>query len=96
MLEGTLNKIFRRVLNGEEVTHDFFSKAEYESARTSLLRKFKRDSEVWEKCGLEGPTAGKYFKCSWKGSTQQGSFKLEEEQRRSHTGKAKIYGKADV
>lgn len=96
MLEGTLNKIFRRVLEGEEVAHDFFTKAEYESARTSLLRKFRKSNEEFEKCGFDGPNSGKYFKCSWNRELQQGSFKLEADNRRSHTGKAKIYGKADV
>lgn len=96
MLEGTLSAIFHKISNGEVVVQDFFSKADYESARVGLLRRFRKNNEAFEKLGFDGPGVGKFVKCSWNSKTRQGTFQIEDDKRRSHTGKAKVYETKDV
>jgi hypothetical protein len=96
VLEGTLNQIFKRITTGEKVEAQFTDKQEYESARTGLLRKFRKDVEAFTKCGFPSPMEGKYLKCSWDGGELSGSFELADEARKAHAGKSKVYGMKDV
>lgn len=92
MREGVinLNETYNKILMGEVVTIDFFSKSEYDSIRTNLLHKFRKSLERMEALGSD-VYAGKYLKCSWNGKTSSGTFQLCDDARKKHDGKAKVY-----
>lgn len=80
---SSLQNIFNKLLAREKVHALFFSRREYDSARTSIIRKFRTHKESFDKIGIDNPYAGFYIKCEFDAVKVSGTFYLEEERRRS-------------
>lgn len=81
---ATLQQIFNAILLGETQKVLFFDKKEYDSTRTSLLRKFREYLSLLEKLGSDNPYEGQFLRCSWNGELGEGTFLLDDERRKSN------------
>lgn len=81
---ATLQQIFNDILAGETKKVLFFDKKEYDSTRTSLLRKFREYLALIEKLGSDNPYDGKFLRCSWNSELGEGTFLLDDERRKSN------------
>ena len=81
---ATLQSVFNDVLSGETLTVLHNTKAEYESMRSALLRKFRRLKEDMEKLGYD-TYAGKFIQCRYDSIEVSGTYTLAADTARTNT-----------
>lgn len=94
-MDLTVKQIVSRIFAEETVTIEFFGKAEYESARSSILRKFSKDKALFLSLGAADPWEGKFIQCRFVADTGIGTFRLEDDKRKSNI-KGKVYRSVDA
>lgn len=90
-----LQNIFNKIIAGEVVKIPMNSQAEYDSLRSSLLRKNRIYLALLDDLGGPNPFEGKYLKASWRLETLTGTFELAEDSRRQNKP-GKLYNLGDL
>jgi hypothetical protein len=92
--EFSTHQILKKLLGYAEVTVAFFDKAAYDSARTSLLKQFKKNCALLESMD-HNPYEGKYLKATFNRDKVEGTFKLEDDMRKTNI-KNRRYNIVDI
>lgn len=85
MATSSLQVVFNRIIAGEVVTVLFYDEKAYNSARVSLLRKFRNLKDLYDSIGADHPYTGKYLQCSIDRKELLGKFMIADESERKNT-----------
>lgn len=87
----SLQVVFNRVMEGEEVVVLLASESAFNSARVALLRKFRKMKELYDELGADNPYADKFLKCSLDKQEMKGRFQLASLEARKNVPRAEKY-----
>lgn len=79
-----LQQVFNQILAGESVVLLFPEKKHYDSARASLLRKFKEYRKMIGGLGVADPYEGQYLQARFDSEEVKGTFKLADESEKTN------------
>lgn len=78
-----LQDVFNHLLLGKEIKLIFNSKQEYDSLRTSLIRKLRKASEGMESIGDFNPYREQFVKSSYSAETGEAVFQLAHKEQKA-------------
>lgn len=94
-LDYSSRQVLNAVLSGKEIKIAFVSKADYDSARASILKMFKIKCTQFESLDISNPFDRQFIKASFNKEEVVGTFKLEDDHRKSNI-KGRIYNVVEV